>query len=73
MDREEDRVDFSLTVEDVRQLSKTIDYHFEYWPGSAHDPEEQIRLRRLKYLFKAAIMEIQWRLDDGEDFFAAWR
>ncbi len=58
-------VDFSLSVDDVRQLSKTIEYHCTNWAGSRDDVEEQVRIRRLRYMFRAALMEISYHF--GED------
>lgn len=64
MEADRSTIDFSLGVEDVRQLCKTVDFHFAKWPGAEKGAEEQIRLRRLKYMFHAALMEVQYRTQD---------
>ena len=57
-------VDFSLTVEDVRQISETIEFHWKNWPGcQPGDEKEQERIRRLRYMFKAALMEVAYLTD----------
>jgi len=64
MEADRPTVDFSLAVEDVRQICRSLDFHYAKWPGSEKGAEEQIRLRRLTYLFHAALMEVQYRTQD---------
>ena len=57
-------VDFSMTVEDVRQLAESIEFHYKNWPGAAPGREdEQQRIRRLRYMFRAALMEVSYHMD----------
>ena len=64
MEKKRPSVDFSLSVDDVRQLANTIEFHCTNWAGSRDDVDEQVRIRRLRYMFRAALMEISYQLGD---------
>jgi len=61
MGKKKPSVDFSLQVDDVRQLAKTIEFHCTNWAGSRDDIEEQVHIRRLCYMVRASFMEISYQ------------
>ena len=63
MEKSNPQVDFSLKADDVRQISKSLDFHFANWPDGRDGVEEQSKLRRLRYMFRAALMEISYQTE----------
>ena len=57
---------FELEYSSVKQIFQSLCFHLDKWPGNNIDPDEQERLRDLKYNFYKLMIENQYINCDSE-------
>ena len=61
MDKQDDEIKFTveLSLDEIRQLAESVQFHWRNWPGSPAAPiEEQEMLLHLKGLLRMALLEV---------------
>ena len=65
MSEEDTRLVFELTMDEVKQIACSVEFHYKHSPGyPAAEKEEQERLWRLRQIFRMAMMEVSYLRDD---------
>lgn len=58
------RLVLELTPDEVAQISASLEFHFQNWPGyPAAEREEQERLWHLRQIFRMVMLEVSYLRD----------
>tara|TARA_Y100001937_G_scaffold82001_2_gene110925 strand:+ start:6557 stop:6754 length:198 start_codon:yes stop_codon:yes gene_type:complete len=65
MEEDDIRLVMELSLDEVRQIAYSLEFHYKQWPGyPAAEKEEQERLWRLRRIFRMAMLEVSFHSDD---------
>tara|TARA_B000000565_G_scaffold163017_2_gene123303 strand:+ start:2308 stop:2505 length:198 start_codon:yes stop_codon:yes gene_type:complete len=65
MEEDDIKLVMELSLDEVRQIARSLEFHFKQWPGYPAAPkEEQEMLWHLRQVFRMAMMEVSFHSDD---------
>lgn len=61
------RFRIELTGDEISQLAKSVEFHYQRWPGYPAAPrEEQEMLWHLRQILRCVLMEVSFHRDDDQ-------
>ena len=65
MEQDDIKLVMELSLDEVRQIARSLEFHFKQWPGYPAAPkEEQEMLWKLRQIFRMAMMEVSFHSED---------
>ena len=60
------RIKVELSGDEFAQLAKSVEFHYQQWPGYPAAPrEEQEMLWHLRQILRCILMEVSYRREDN--------